>query len=354
MKSRKLSFVNIIAAYIHPSQIIKLLPILLILALAMTACSSEGGASGGVSGGNGTVKINFSRSSGSRSASWVLNENVQNLAHKVIFSDSGRTISFEVGQGVTSYTATVPAGNWDLTIKAYYMLTSFLVAKGDTTVSIKAGQNNPVSVAMSKAYYERGNIGPGGGIIFMAADPGSSDFKGLINTATGEMCYYLEVANVDLGPYTWASPAYDNTFIQDTGTSTSEVPSGGSGGGIEQYFTNIAGMQNTNLILAKDPTAPAAKACRDYRGGGKADWFLPSHGELLLLCQLWSQRGADASPLTGFTDLSEYYWSSTQDSSDTAWYGYFDPSGGPTGGPGMNKGSKVSPYKVRPMRAFAE
>ena len=43
------------------------------------------------------------------------------------------------------------------------------------------------------------------------------------------------------------------------------------------------GKKNTALILAADPTAPAAKACNDYSHNSKTDWFLPSYDELEML-----------------------------------------------------------------------
>jgi len=128
MKSRKLSFVNINAAP-YLKQIIKLLPVLLVLALAITACS--GGGITGASEDTGTVNISFSRSSASREAFFPPGDNVVLLEHKLIFQGNGGTLSFSVGIGVTSYTATVPAGNWNLTVKAYYKET-FLYAKGIT------------------------------------------------------------------------------------------------------------------------------------------------------------------------------------------------------------------------------
>ena len=50
-----------------------------------------------------------------------------------------------------------------------------------------------------------------------------------------------------------------------------------------QYRTGIeigTGKANTAAILAVNVIAPAAKACNDYNGGGKSDWFLPSRDEL--------------------------------------------------------------------------
>lgn len=80
---------------------------------------------------------------------------------------------------------------------------------------------------------------------------------------------------------------------------------------------------NTMLIVAmqtNDNTAGtfAAKVCADYSvtvgGVTYGDWYLPSEYELNLLYQ---QR----SVVSGFG--SGYYWSSTEYSSNLAWYQYF-------------------------------
>jgi uncharacterized repeat protein (TIGR02543 family) len=102
-----------------------------------------------------------------------------------------------------------------------------------------------------------GDTGPGGGEIFY------SNASGFTMTDTGERCHYLEYT--DLGHYAWASSGYTTTEI--TGTSTSLG----------------SGRRNTALILAVDVNAPAAKACKDYTGGGKTDWFLPSTGEIIVM-----------------------------------------------------------------------
>jgi len=65
------------------------------------------------------------------------------------------------------------------------------------------------------------------------------------------------------------------------------------------------GMANTNAIIASQGNTGgyAAKICRDFTGGGYADWYLPSFNELQLL---WLQRGV----IGGFGSL--YYWTSSE------------------------------------------
>ncbi|MCL2155408.1 MAG: DUF1566 domain-containing protein [Leptospirales bacterium] len=122
--------------------------------------------------------------------------------------------------------------------------------------------------------YEVGDRGPGGGIIFYVSKAGF--------TVEGYgTAHYLEAAPADMGRFKWSR----------RGTSI-----GGTGTGIGR------GRNNTDRILAKVPDAPAAKACKDYRGGGKTDWFLPSEDELK---ELYRQRNL----VLGFEN--DYYWYSS-------------------------------------------
>ena len=65
------------------------------------------------------------------------------------------------------------------------------------------------------------------------------------------------------------------------------------------------GLDNTNKIIASQGNTGsyAAKLCRDFRGGGYTDWYLPSKDEIY---KLYLNRTA----IGGFSD--NYYWSSTE------------------------------------------
>lgn len=99
------------------------------------------------------------------------------------------------------------------------------------------------------------------------------------------------------------------------------------------------GIVNTDAIIAQNNGAQsAAKLCRDYRGGGYSDWFLPSYEELnLMYLNLHKQT------LGGFK-LS-YYWSSTESSSTYVInLSFID---------GLNMAiSKGSAYYIRAARRF--
>lgn len=101
------------------------------------------------------------------------------------------------------------------------------------------------------------------------------------------------------------------------------------------------GLANSNSIIAQPGhTSGAAKLCRNYHGGGYTDWFLPSKNELN---QLYVNRSAVDDFIFGG---SEYYWSSSEDGTGTAWFqSLTDPGFSDTGG-------KDETWYVRPVRAF--
>jgi hypothetical protein len=99
------------------------------------------------------------------------------------------------------------------------------------------------------------------------------------------------------------------------------------------------GNQNTIDIMAGCADAGiAARLCGDLVEGGYSDWYLPSKDELN---KLYLNKDA----IGGFT--SNYYWTSTEASSTTAWVQIF-------GFGGQFEASKNTPfpYPVRAVRSF--
>ncbi|MFH0977184.1 MAG: DUF1566 domain-containing protein [Spirochaetota bacterium] len=95
------------------------------------------------------------------------------------------------------------------------------------------------------------------------------------------------------------------------------------------------GLANSNAIMAQPGhTGSAAKVCRDYNGGGKTDWFLPSIDELE---DLFNQ----ISVMDGYEN--EYYWSSSEIDANTAYVAKLY---------NKTRTGKNTPYYVRPVRAF--
>ena len=120
--------------------------------------------------------------------------------------------------------------------------------------------------------------------------------------------------------------------------------------GVLRYTNTVgdgvnAGAMNTTLIISlqtnDNPVGSfAAKKCADYsvtaNGVTYGDWYLPSKYEL---AKLYSQKNV----VGGFRD--DYYWSSTELSSITAWSQNF------SNGDRFNL-DKSLPYCVRAIRAF--
>jgi hypothetical protein len=99
------------------------------------------------------------------------------------------------------------------------------------------------------------------------------------------------------------------------------------------------GSANTAKIIAaqgEPATSYAAGLARAYRGGGHADWYLPSKDEQDLL---YLHRGA----IGGF--VAAYYWSSTEHDASDVYYQNF--SGG-----GWDWNVKSDVNGVRAVRSF--
>ena len=77
-----------------------------------------------------------------------------------------------------------------------------------------------------------------------------------------------------------------------------------------------SGKANTEAIIAQaGHVESAAKVCRNYRGGGYNDWFLPSKDEFnQMYCNLWLLGVGNFHAVNG-----QYYWSSTDWSESSAY-----------------------------------
>jgi hypothetical protein len=98
------------------------------------------------------------------------------------------------------------------------------------------------------------------------------------------------------------------------------------------------GNQNTIDIMAGCATAGiAARLCGDLTEGGYSDWYLPSKDEL-------NKLFINRVNIGGF--LSVFYWSSTENDSNTAWVQHF-------GNGNQYYTDKSSGfYRTRPIRSF--
>lgn len=159
-----------------------------------------------------------------------------------------------------------------------------------------------------------GDTGPGGGLVYYATPT---------RQPWGQ---YLEVA-----PTAWSGTIRDP-----------KAPWGCQQTRIYYLSRDIGtGLSNTNKIIAGCPeTGTAAHVARNYQGGGKTDWFLPSPLELTAM--------QPELALIGELEQDGYYWSSAEwGTSDAIYYYFSEFSRGVTFE--MLKSSKIG---VRPIRAF--
>ena len=226
------------------------------------------------------------------------------------------------------------------------------------TVTITATQAETPKYASATSTYTGtyqtiiGKTGPGGGKVFYAAQT-LQPWGRYLEAAPND--YQVNGASAKVP---WGCPSsYDNT------TPAKTITIDGTG------FQFGDGKLNTDKILEKcNEAGIAARIAADYRGGGKADWYLPSFVEINELCKLYSNGRTNTtqfaaiqwgctgnlSPTGGFVADSSYgYWSSTESwrpwMTTTGWAAYnlyFDS------GSYRDNMSKYAKQYVRPVRAF--
>ena len=152
-----------------------------------------------------------------------------------------------------------------------------------------------------------GNTGPGGGTVFYVA---SSTFTS-IGSACNTACKYLEAA-----PIGWITSTTPESQVNCStpGTISSDPKcewSGNTSSAIGTTETGIGtGYANTSAMIAQSNTAgKAGTVARAFRGGGKADWYLPSHDETH---QMYVQKTT-----IGLT--ADWCWSSSESDAIGAW-----------------------------------
>jgi hypothetical protein len=162
-----------------------------------------------------------------------------------------------------------------------------------------------------------GDIGPGSGKIFYVAAETFSCGQTLTST-----CQYLEAA-----PTTGAGAWNDATYPWSENTDTA---SGATSTAIGTGYSNTLKM----VRQVGAGTTGAGSVSRNYRGGGKNDWYLPSKDELHQLYLNQTVAGAIGG-----------YWSSSEYNATSAWdQGFWNGTQG--------AGGKQQTTPVRPIRAF--
>ncbi|MFP3042720.1 InlB B-repeat-containing protein [Treponema primitia] len=267
----------------------------------LTVAASETAASLTVTA---TSTVDTSKSG---AATVTVTDSAYNVTYNANTSDSG-TVPVDSNSPYQSGGTVTVLDNTGTLAKTDYSFAGWDTAANGSGTSYAAGATFTIS-ADTTLYakwnfivtYSLGDTGPGGGKIIYI-DP-----AGFIMADTGLPAHYLEAAPVNQGTeLAWASAAYVET----------DIPGTGADGEIGAEAEIGKGRQNTALILATDAAAPAALACKNYSGGGKTDWFLPSLDELK---ELYNQRSS-----LGIAD-DGFFWSSCQ---KWSWEGHSESARG--------------------------
>lgn len=284
-------------------------------------------------------------------------------------SASGFTVASNTGGTIASFaiSATPPGMSFNAATGALSGTPDTVASSTSYTITATNASGSATSsftLTVTAVVYTVGSTGPGGGYIYYVNDSGFNCGSTYTNTGspTGDLCHYLEVAPSGWTAseiYPWASASKNSL----------EVPGIINRGGAYNNIGGVGlGFMNSRLISSfdGDNIVVAATAARNYRGGGKNDWYLPTSAELNLLCQ-WA-RGIAPSVTTrcsgGTLNSATYgassagffaveYWASEADTTIPNRSAYVQTFGTPHPmfGSQFQRG-KDSSVRVRPIRAF--
>lgn len=202
-----------------------------------------------------------------------------------------------------------------------------------------------------------GDIGPGGGLVFYVS---ATPFSCGPNHAND--CKYLEVA-----PKTWSGAATDPDLYWNINSNVVDGISRDASPNIAIDQVGL-GLKNSNAIATFDTsTSNASVASRAYTGGSKNDWYLPTIAELGVLCRYaYGQSPIFSSTCdygltlnTGIPSTYQFESTSYQSSSQSSdpgnaqWHQNFVSAADGNSAQQSTWGYAATPYKTRPIRAFA-
>jgi hypothetical protein len=232
----------------------------------------------------------------------ILNQGFQ-LCNQSTFTGAS-LVNINLNSGLSSFNHTF----LNLNENTGYFVRAFATNMVGTTYST-------LSFFVTDNFYQIGEVGPAGGIIFYH------------KTDTLDGWNFLECAPLDIG----------TSKVFATSNQLTMIPNLEYGLG--------QGDENTALILSAIGNGNnAAKACQTYTINGFSDWYLPTRDELIKLYQ--NLLPLNQGGLSGNT-----YWSSNQDPvyAQNAWVQSMQqvPSG-----TGTYTQQKTTLNRVRPVRCF--
>ena len=248
-------------------------------------------------------------------------------------SDGPGTISYSIADAGTTG-CTVNSTTAELT----YSSTGTCRVRADAAAS---GTRGPGSTTVTftittptcgpKPSYNLGDTGPGGGVIVAEA------------TTCQSWGWYLEVA-----PASWSGTA-DSSY-RPYWCDTDSFINGAKG-------TRIGAGESNGATIATVCPEGAAIDAREYRGGGKIDWYLGSSLEWHQVCR-WAHANTPADgggtlcvsrgwSYTNDVGFADHYWTSTQVSTSNAIENWM------YGGNDFRSVAKNTGYvSARPVRTF--
>jgi len=284
----------------------------------------------GPTGPAGAATIGSILSIGANGNWFINNADTHVAASGGIVGGGGLVVYYGNGGYPDTYVTSIGSPAPTLTPKTgYYKLGGWYDYTLTTLIDVEQLEETASVYAKWVPKYNVGDTGPGGGKIFHAVENGftvlmrstggyvsndnwyvsggdnpdpsnisSSDSKNYI-------AYFLEVGESQ-GKLAWG--ASTSNYENDVAALPSNMPGSGSGT-IDKPALIGAGRLNTSY-LTNLSVFYAAYYCKEYRGGGKDDWFLPSILEASLL-YLYSSTYNNVLSSTQRGNNSNTVWASS-------------------------------------------
>ena len=217
--------------------------------------------------------------------------------------------------GASGYTITVSGQGSQTTSPKVYKIpfgTSYNISasnvKGYNTPTTQSFTANQVSRSVTMTYtkipngvyiaYSNGTLGPTSG--------SASNAVG-IAVVSDNCSFIIDKNNQTSNNQMWSNQRKDLSLAN----YTSEA----------QAKTDYDGMHNTDIIMAEDSQNVAAKYCREksITFGTARNGYLGAGGEWWTIYNNWDTISSALSKIGGAA-LNVYEWTSTESSSDNAWY----------------------------------